>query len=98
MGLTLPEHALLVKLYYLNKSNAAAALHEFRTQQKLRNRPLSLNGLKKMITKYEEPGSLAIHAGRGRKSVSEEVITDVATTIVEGSQGTIVGSSSACGV
>lgn len=55
-----------------------------------------------MITKFEETGSLTTRAGRGRKPVSEEIITDVpsanfllATAIVEGSRGTVAGSSSA---
>lgn len=51
-----------------------------------------------MIKKFEETGSLIIRSGRGREPVSEDVITDVATAIVEGSQGTIAGTSSAWGV
>src|SRR5215813_6425209 len=61
-------------------------------------RILSVNALKAMILKFEETGSLTVRSGRGRKPVSEEVITDVATAIVERSQGTIGGSSSARGV
>ena len=98
MPLTLPERALLVKLYYMNQCNASAALREFRSRKKLRKGPLSMNGLKKMIKKFEETGSLTIRAGRGRKPVSEDAITDVATAIVEGSQETIAGTSSARGV
>ena len=93
--LTFLERVLLVKLYYMSQCNASAALREFRSRKKLRKGPLSLNGLKKMIMKLEEMGSLTIHAGRGRKPVSEDAITDVATAIVEGSQGTITGTSSA---
>ena len=85
MRFTLPERAILVKLYYLNKCNASAVLWKFRIRHNLRKEPLPLNGLKKMITKFEETGSLAIRAGRGCKPVSEEVITDVVTAIVLGS-------------
>ena len=71
---------------------------DFEAEKKLRKGPLLLNGLKKMIKKFEEMGSLTIHAERGHKPVSEDVITDVATAIVKGSQGTISGTSSARGV
>ncbi|XP_035226341.1 uncharacterized protein LOC118198705 [Stegodyphus dumicola] len=51
-----------------------------------------------MIKKLEETGSLTIRAGRRRKPVCEDVITDEATAIGEVSQGTIAGTSSARGV
>ena len=78
----------------MNQCNASAALREFRSRKKLRRGSLSLNGLRKIIKKFEETGSLTIRAGRGRKPVSEDVITDVATAIVEGSHGTIAGTCS----
>ena len=95
MSLTLPERALLVKLYYMNQCSASAALLEFQSRKKIWKGALSQNGL---IKKFEETGSLTIRAGRGRNPASEDVITDVATAIVERSQGTIAGTSSTRGV
>ena len=54
--------------------------------------------LTKIITKFKETGSRTIRAGRGRKPVSEEVITDVAPAFVKGSQETISGSRRAWSV
>ena len=93
-----PERALLVKLNYMIQCNASTALREFRSRKKLRKGPLSINGLKKIIKKFDETGSLTIRSGRGRKPISEDVITDVATVVVEGSQGTIADTSSSRGV
>ncbi|GFX53321.1 hypothetical protein TNCV_363141 [Trichonephila clavipes] len=45
-----------------------------------------------MIKKFEETESLIIRPDRGRKPASEKVIKDVATVIVNGFQGTIVGT------
>ena len=84
MPLTLPERALPMKLLHMNQCNASSALLEFRITKKLRKGSSSLNSLKKMIKKFEETRSLTIQAGRGRKLVSEEVIINVATAIVEG--------------
>ena len=67
-----PERALLMR-HDMNKCNESAVLREFRSRKKLRKGPLSLNGLKKMIKKFEETGSLTIRAGRGRKPVSKDV-------------------------
>ena len=96
LRLTLPECVLPVKLYYLNKINASATLREFRIGHKLQKGPLSLHGLKKMIVIFKDTESLAIQE-EGVRPVLEEVITKVAVAIVEGSQGTTAGSSSAQG-
>ena len=53
---------------------------------------------KKMIKKLEETESLTIRAGREHKPLSEDVITNVATAIVEKSLGTFADTSSARGV
>lgn len=98
MHLSLPQRALLVKLFYLNQSSAPAALREYRTCNNLRKGPISINALKNLIKKFEETGSLAVRPGRGRKPVSEQTATDVATALVESSHGAVAGSSSARGV
>lgn len=98
MRLTLAQRALLVKLFYLNQSNAAAALREFRSRNNLRKGPLSINAVKAMVKKFETTGSLTTRPGRGRKPVSEDTITDVATAIVERNQTSTAGNSSTRGV
>ncbi|GFY18020.1 hypothetical protein TNCV_3385131 [Trichonephila clavipes] len=55
-----------------------------RAWQKLRKGTLSLDALKRMIKKFEETKSLTICPSKEHKPVSEEVITDVATVIIEG--------------
>ena len=39
------DHALLVKLFYLNGSKSSAALREYRRMKELRRGPMSTNGL-----------------------------------------------------
>ena len=53
---SLPELALLDKLFYLNKCNASVALRPFRTQNKVRKAKgsLSANALKVMVVKFEK--------------------------------------------
>ncbi|GFV58622.1 hypothetical protein TNCV_3519891 [Trichonephila clavipes] len=48
-----------------------------------------LPALKGILLKFAEVVALTVRLGRGRKPVSEEVETDVATVIVDGSQRTI---------
>ena len=75
MRLTLAQRALLVKLFYLNQSNAAATLSKFRSRNNLRKGPLSINAVKAMVKKFEKTGSFTTRPGRGRKPVSEDTIT-----------------------
>ena len=49
MRLTLAQRALLVKPFYHNQSNAAAALREFRSRNNLRIGPPTINAVKVMI-------------------------------------------------
>ena len=94
MRLTLAQCALLVKLFYLNQYNAAAALHKFRRRNNLRKVPLSINAVKTMVKKFEKKDSFTTRLGRGRKPVLEDTITDVATAIVERNQTSTAGDSS----
>lgn len=95
MAVTLPERALLVKLFYENKGNAPAALREFRRLKDLRKGPLLPQALRRMIARFEETGHLGVQPGRGRKPVRSDVVEDVATGIVEQSMDNVVGCSSA---
>ena len=51
-----------------------------------------------MVKKIEKTGSLTVRPGRGRKPVSEDTITDIATAIIERSQTSTAGDSSTRGV
>ncbi|GBM01846.1 hypothetical protein AVEN_218967-1 [Araneus ventricosus] len=90
MSFNLPQSALRVKLFYRRQPNAAATLCESRNRKNPSTLPLSINALKGMIQKFEETGSLAVWSSRGRKPVSKQTVTDVATVIVDSTHGTIV--------
>ncbi|CAL1283892.1 unnamed protein product [Larinioides sclopetarius] len=62
------------------------------------NDPLSVNGLKAMVAKFEKTGSLKVQPGRGRKPVPQDTIEAVATAIVDRGQDSIAATSSARGV
>jgi hypothetical protein len=81
--LRLPERALLVKLFYQNNNSALVALRKFRSLRGKRKGPLTVKGLRKMVAKFEETGSFNIRSGRGRKSVSAEVVENVALRVEE---------------
>ena len=53
--LTLPEKALLVKLYYQNGESAAAALLSYHHRKGIRNgkRPMTSSAVTKIISKFE---------------------------------------------
>ncbi|GFS67842.1 hypothetical protein TNCV_2295071 [Trichonephila clavipes] len=55
------ERALLVKLFHQNKGNASAAVGEFRRRKNLRRGPMSTNGIRAMIKRFEEKGKLYIY-------------------------------------
>ena len=92
---TLPGRALLEKLFYENKGNAAAALRKFRLIKNLRKGPLLPQALKRMIARLEKTGDLRIQPARGRKPTLSNIIEVVATAIVEQSMDNVAGCSSA---
>ncbi|KAF8764126.1 hypothetical protein HNY73_022240 [Argiope bruennichi] len=96
MRLTLAQRAFIVKLFYLNQSNAAATFREFRKRNNLRKGPLSINAVIKKCEK--KTSSFATRPDRGRKPVSEDTITDVETAIIERNQTSTDGNSSTLGV
>ncbi|GFX12675.1 uncharacterized protein TNCV_3157961 [Trichonephila clavipes] len=95
MAVTLTERALLRKLFYESKGNAAAALREFRRLKNLRKGPLLPQALKRMIAPLEKTGHLSVQTGRGRKSTRSDAVEDVATAIVDQSMDNVIGCSSA---
>ncbi|GFT91226.1 DUF4817 domain-containing protein [Trichonephila clavipes] len=64
MAITLPERALLEKLFYESKGIAAAALREFRRLKNLRKGPLLPQALKRMFARFEKTGHLGVQPGR----------------------------------
>ncbi|GFS72804.1 DUF4817 domain-containing protein [Trichonephila clavipes] len=95
MPVTLPESALLMKLFYESKGNAAADLREFRRLKNLLKGPLLPQALKRMIVRFEKTGHLDVQPVRGRKSPRSDIVEDVATTIVDQSMDNVIGCSSA---
>lgn len=94
MLFSLPQLVLLVKFYYCIQCNASVRLshRKLMTLHNLRKGSLKGNLLKILILNFEETGALNLWSGTGHKSVSEEVITDVPTAIVERWQRTVAGS------
>ncbi|GFW61368.1 DUF4817 domain-containing protein [Trichonephila clavipes] len=95
MAVTQPERALLVKLFYESKGNAAAALREFRRLKIFCKGSLLPQAIKIMIARFEKTGYLGVQPGRGCKSTRSDVVEDVATAIVDQSMDNVIGCSSA---
>ena len=83
MAIAKKDRALLVKLFYQNGSNSNAALRKYRQQKGLRRGPMSINGLKKMMKKFEETGELGVAPGRGRRPIPVEVVDEVAVAVAD---------------
>lgn len=83
MTLTMNDRALLLKLFYKNGECALTAIRRFRTLKSIKSGPITTNGLRKMIAKFEETGSFHVKRGRGRKPVSAAALEDVATALQE---------------
>ncbi|GBL92397.1 hypothetical protein AVEN_174691-1 [Araneus ventricosus] len=83
MVISLPERALIVKLFYENQGNAVVALREFRGRKKVRRRPTSPQGVRDMISRFDKTGWLCVLQGKGRKPISAKVVSEVATAVVE---------------
>ncbi|GFX61575.1 chimeric ERCC6-PGBD3 protein [Trichonephila clavipes] len=82
---TLPERALLVKLYYCNSENAATAVRQFHCLKKQRHGLMSVRALKDVMVKFEKTGQLGVLPGRGRKRVNTTIVEDIVTVEVEAS-------------
>ncbi|GFS68755.1 hypothetical protein TNCV_408611 [Trichonephila clavipes] len=76
MTLNKKERALLVKIFYQNGSNYLATLKEYRRMKRLRCQT-SVNGLKNMISKFEETGELGVISGTGRRPVKPERVQQI---------------------
>lgn len=94
MSLSLPDRALLVKLFYQNDNSAVVALRKFRTLKRMRKGPLTVKGLRLMVAKFEKTGSFNVSRGRGRKPVSVDRIEEVALQVEEDKSSNIHASTS----
>ena len=95
IAVTLPERALLVKFFYEDKGNAAAAIRKFHLIKNLRKGPLLPQAFKRKIARFEVTGDLRVQPGRGCKQTRSDIVEDVATDIVEQSMDNVAGCSSA---
>ncbi|GFU73966.1 uncharacterized protein TNCV_3784811 [Trichonephila clavipes] len=92
--LTLPEKALLVKLYYQNGECASAALRSYRHTKGIRRGkgPLTNAAVARMISKFEVTGCLDDRSRSGqpstRRNTAETVKTDEAHFTLRGSVNT----------
>lgn len=95
--LSLPDRALLVKLFYLNGESATVALRKFRTAKGLKTKkgPMSCSGILKLVQRFEDTGSLEDRPRSGRPSLAESRITEVETTMNALAAESSMGSSSA---
>ena len=94
MVVTLPELALLVKLFYEN-GNAATAFRKLRQIKNLCKGPLLPQTLKRIIARFQITGDLRVQSGQGRKPTRSDIVEDVATAIVEESMDNVAGCTSA---
>ena len=84
--------ALLVKLYYHNDENAAAALRKFRRLEIQRRGPMSEQALRDMMVKFVRTERLGVLLRRGMKRVRTTIVEDVATAVVEASGESLRGT------
>lgn len=98
MSVTMQDRALLVKCYYECDSNERRALQKFRTVRGIRRGPMTPQGLRKMMTKFEATGLLSVAPGRGRKSVSVETTEAVALAVEEAAMDSTQGTCSVSAV
>lgn len=95
--LSLPDRALLVKLFYKNGESTTIALRKFRTEKglKAQKSPISLNGILNLVRRFEETGSLEDRPRSGRPSLSADRVHAVKSAMEKVAAETSTGSSSA---
>ena len=91
---SLPERALLVKLYYRNDENAAAAVREFPRLKEQRRKPMSEQALRDITVTFKRTGQLGVLSGRRKKRVRTSIVEHVATAVVEASSESLHGTVS----
>ena len=67
---SLKNCALLVKLFYKNNDYAPVSLHKFQKLKGMKKgSPMTVQGLVKMIKKFEMTGFFDMQSGRGKKRI-----------------------------
>ncbi|GBN58893.1 hypothetical protein AVEN_84747-1 [Araneus ventricosus] len=74
MTVSLKDCALLVKLFYKNNDLGTCSSAKVPDTQG----PMTVQGLLKMIQKFEKTGSFSVQSGRGRKRIDSTVVEEVA--------------------
>ncbi|GFW50588.1 DUF4817 domain-containing protein [Trichonephila clavipes] len=71
--LSVPDKALLVKLFYMNEKSATIVLRKFRVQKNVKSGigPLTPAGLLKLVKRFEKTGKLEDRAQAGRPCLKE---------------------------
>ena len=86
---SLKDCALLAKLFYKNNDCAPVALQKFLTLKGIKKGvgPMTVQGLLKIIQKFEKTSSFDEQSFRGRKRIDLVVVEDVATEMQEEPSG-----------
>lgn len=95
--LSLPDLALVVKLFYKNGESATKALRQLRTLKgiKAKKNPISLKGILNVVHRFEETGRLEHRPRSGRPSVSANRVPVVQSVMRNVAAETSTGSCSA---
>ncbi|GBM61996.1 hypothetical protein AVEN_199302-1 [Araneus ventricosus] len=83
MSESMQELAFLVKCYYECNSNERRALLKYSRVRRIHRGPMTPQGLRKMMVKFEAAGLLSVAPGWGRKPVSVETEEAAAITLEE---------------
>ena len=86
------DRAFLVKCYYECDSNERHAVQRYRSVRGIRRGPMTPQGLRKMMAKFEATGSLSVAPGRGRKPASAETEEVVALAVEEATMASTHGT------
>ena len=95
MALSLPDRALLLKLFYQNGDNAAKVLRLYRGQKSLHKGPVTPCALRRIVKRFEGTSLLGVQVGRDCKKQIPQLMDNIATAVVEHVNSNIVGIHSA---
>ncbi|GFX70417.1 DUF4817 domain-containing protein [Trichonephila clavipes] len=95
--LSVPDKALLVKLFYMNEESATIALRKFRVQKNMKSGkgPLTPAGLLKLVKRFEETRKLEDRAQAGRPCLKEARAPCIAVEMEAIAYEAALGTSSA---
>ena len=90
----LQDRIELVKCFYSSGSSPRAALRQFKLKKGLVKDPFSLSTITRLISKFEETGSITDKPRSGRPSVDDSTVEEVEEAIAQTSESSSVGSTS----